>query len=398
VVICSLQYQQDIPSGANRLALDEAVYLAKAGHEVWLAVAALDRRFLDFSNENGVHVVRYHYPQYRPWDIRRIMAHQNSASAILSRYVPDDVDIIHGHTLLSYAGALKYYGNKGTKGCYSVHSPVKQELLAARAEGQYFRNRLQSIRAIMANRIERHCIESSAAVTVFSNYTWELLKKARAVIADKNISIIPGWVSLDKYRICNDREKLKVQLNWPTDGPVFFTLRRLVKRMGIDQLLYAMKRLESAGRRSYLFIGGAGPLRSQLEMLSVRLGLSHRVFFLGQVPEDALPLMYAAADAFVLPTSTMECFGLIALEALACGRPVLATPVGAIPEIMNGIEPSWLATNASAAAITDLLANFMKGALPSHEPSALRETVAASYSKDTILEKIQDLLIGLATH
>ncbi len=63
--------------------------------------------------------------------------------------------------------------------------------------------------------------------------------------------------------------------------------------------------------------------------------------------------MYGAADAFVLPTSELECFGLPVLESLACGRPVLAAPVGAIPELLRPFEPAWLADGSSPEAIAD---------------------------------------------
>jgi glycosyltransferase involved in cell wall biosynthesis len=104
--------------------------------------------------------------------------------------------------------------------------------------------------------------------------------------------------------------------------------------------------------------------------------------------------MYAAADAFVLPTAELECFGLIVLEALACGRPVLATPVGAIPEVMGRFERGWLAQDNSADAVAQLLRDFLAGALPSHDPAALREIVAQHYSRQQALECLVAVVLG----
>ncbi|MEI6502229.1 MAG: glycosyltransferase, partial [Armatimonadota bacterium] len=81
-------------------------------------------------------------------------------------------------------------------------------------------------------------------------------------------------------------------------------------------------------------------------------------------------------------------FGLIALESLACGVPVLATPAGAIPEVMNNFEPRWLAEAASAEAIASLLAAFLKGDLPSHRPEELRTRAQTLYDQERVLPRL----------
>ena len=145
-----------------------------------------------------------------------------------------------------------------------------------------------------------------------------------------------------------------------------------------------------------LVIGGTGPMLPRLQDLVRELQLDGAVRFAGRVTEEDLPRMYAAADAFVLPTAELECFGLIALEALACGRPVLATPVGAIPEILGGVEPRWLAGAESEDAIARLLVEFLEGRLPRHEPERLRLAVAQKYSRDQTLDRLIRTTIGSA--
>jgi glycosyltransferase involved in cell wall biosynthesis len=185
-----------------------------------------------------------------------------------------------------------------------------------------------------------------------------------------------------------------MQLGWPIDIPVLFTLRRLVPRMGLDRLLLALRQVKSEGFRFRLIVGGTGPLRSQLEALSMQLDLQDSVSFVGFVSEDVLPMMYAAADVFVLPTTALECFGLIALEALACGRPVLATPVGAIPEILKRFEPRWLAQSADTRSISDLVRSYLKSELPDHEPVELRNKVVTDYSRDKIVPRLVSAALG----
>src|SRR2546426_10110498 len=97
--------------------------------------------------------------------------------------------------------------------------------------------------------------------------------------------------------------------------------------MGLDTLIRAMATVRERFPRVLLLIGGSGSLRPLLETITISLALSDHVRFLGFVPERDLPAYYGAADAFVLPTRELEGFGLGTVEALACGMPVLGTPL-----------------------------------------------------------------------
>src|SRR6185437_4730902 len=188
------------------------------------------------------------------------------------------------------------------------------------------------------------------AITSMSHFTRRQIKRIHGAELAGRIQVIPGWVDLERFQIVPDRAAAKQSLGWPLDVPVLFTLRRLVRRMGLDRLVRAVSILRARGQKLQLIIGGAGPLRRELEELVQALNLGDSVRFLGRVADSDLPGMYAACDAFVLPTAELECFGLIALEAMACGRPVLATPVAAIPEVMRNFEPQWLAAAADEGA------------------------------------------------
>jgi glycosyltransferase involved in cell wall biosynthesis len=130
----------------------------------------------------------------------------------------------------------------------------------------------------------------------------------------------------------------------------------------------------------------------QFEEMAATLGVSDMVRFVGRVDDAILPEMYAAATAFVLPTFELECFGIIAVEALASGVPVLATPVGAIPEVLSPVEPRWLASTASATDVATLLTRFLHNELPSHTVAELREYTVNKYGIDAVMPQILELL------
>lgn len=125
------------------------------------------------------------------------------------------------------------------------------------------------------------------------------------------------------------------------DGCEIFTARRLVKKNGVEYLLKAMKLVLEEVECS-LTIAGDGPERMRMEKLSEKLGISEKVHFLGLVPHQDIPRHLARADLAVIP-SIVEASSLFLLEAMAMGKPVIASRVGDIPQILNGagtlVEP-----------------------------------------------------------
>jgi glycosyltransferase involved in cell wall biosynthesis len=127
--------------------------------------------------------------------------------------------------------------------------------------------------------------------------------------------------------------------------------------MGIGNLISAMPSILKNHPNTLCVIGGSGALADDLKAQAAKLGLHDRVRFAGFIAESDLPAYYAAADLFVLPTTALEGFGMVTVEALACGTPVLGTPIGATPEILQnldgdllleGVEPEDIARGAVA--------------------------------------------------
>src|SRR5262249_51875396 len=127
------------------------------------------------------------------------------------------------------------------------------------------------------------------------------------------------------------------------------TIRNLVPRMGLDSLVTAMRQVVDCRPDCYLYIGGSGYLKPQLAEQVEALGLSNNVRFTGFIPEERLSDYYGAADLFVLPTRMLEGFGLVTVEAMASGTPVMGTPVGGTREILQGFDPRFLFPGVESA-------------------------------------------------
>ena len=131
---------------------------------------------------------------------------------------------------------------------------------------------------------------------------------------------------------------------------------------------------------------------SSLSVVSLASNSISSIFLLGKISEHELPLTYAAADCFVLPTRALECFGLIVLEAFACNTPVIATPVGAIPELMGKYaNQGWLCADISAPAIAERMKAFLKGEL--NTDGNLRNH-ALSYSYTAVPARLETIILN----
>lgn len=392
ILIANLYHYTDTPGGSGRLAWDETQYLIANGHRVTVLAGATTADKLEAERHGNLCLLRYKVPALSAADPRRAFAHQNAARDVLRRHVTEPVDMIHGHVPLPYLAACDVFGREA-RTMYSVHSPSTMEMDIVWPGGTVSGNVRRWFGLPLLKRMERRCLEQSAFVVAHSHFTRREMIHIHGAQLGERIQVIPGWVDLDRFQIIRDRDAAKRALGWAQDVPVLFTLRRLVQRMGLDRLVRAAAILRDRGRAFQLMIGGAGPLRQELEQLAQALNLTDSVRFLGRVPDAELPIMYGACDAFVLPTSGLECFGLIALEALACGRPVLATPVAAIPELISNFETEWLARAADEGAIVDLIEAYLSGRLPAHAPEDLRHRTQELYSHRARLDEITCALL-----
>ncbi|WP_233567678.1 glycosyltransferase [Cohnella faecalis] len=138
-------------------------------------------------------------------------------------------------------------------------------------------------------------------------------------------------------------------------------MRRLVRRMGIDRLIRAMAKVKSDVPGAKLVIAGDGTMRSELERLTAELGLGDSVRFVGRVSNEDLVRWYQAADFSIVPTVTLEGFGLVTVESLACGTPVLGTPNGGTKEILEPFHPELLFRDDSPEALAYTISAVLRG-------------------------------------
>ncbi len=199
--------------------------------------------------------------------------------------------------------------------------------------------------------VERVVYKQADRCIVLSRAFGDLLHHTYGVKEDR-IRIIPAGIDWHRFATAPSRAEARRLLQVP-DSYTLVTVRRLVPRMGVEIAIDALLRLNSK-RDAVLLIAGSGPERARLEARALELGIGDRIRLLGRVPDDLLPLVYAAADVCVVPSRELEGFGYVALEALAAGTPVVATGTGGLRELIGGLEPRWV-VDADADAIASVI-------------------------------------------
>jgi glycosyltransferase involved in cell wall biosynthesis len=210
----------------------------------------------------------------------------------------------------------------------------------------------------------------------------------------QKIHIIPGGVDINHFQNNLSRQEARIKLGWPTNRPILFTSRRLVHRMGIDKLLQAIAMIKAGIPDIWLAIAGRGHIQALLQQQARELGLENNVQFLGFLPENDLPVAYQAADLTVMPSQSFEGFGLAILESLACGTPVLCTPVGGMPEILQKFSPDLITEAITVESIADKLAQVMLGKLPLPSREECRNYTIKNYDWTNIAQQVRQVLLA----
>jgi glycosyltransferase involved in cell wall biosynthesis len=218
-----------------------------------------------------------------------------------------------------------------------------------------------SSRILIKRALERAVYRRAAQVIVLSGAFKRVLVEDYGV-SPWRISVVPPGIELAAFSP-GSREYSRHHLGLPTSW-LAVSVRRLVPRMGLDILLDAWAIVVQTRQDAVLALLGDGECRESLERQAAGLGLSNNVKFLGKVNDCDLTHWYRAADVSVVPSVAHEGFGLVILESLACGTPVIGTDVGGIPEALRPLDPSLIVPSSDASSLASRLLAAVNGTRP----------------------------------
>lgn len=384
ILVATDQWFPDVLGGVARYATDLAGRWARAGHEVTVLAPRHPVRAQPERLEDGRLTVLRVLPR-GPLPRTATDAYATWRSAASLRSTAWDVTV--AHTSTTAIGLAR--ARLGAPLVYVFHADPARESRYERSVAQPER---RDPRAALLERVlgsvTRAALRTSTSVVVLSEFSRGLVGDLDHLSLGHTV-LVPGAVDTTRFHP-DGREAARAQLGIAEATRLVFTVRRLVPRMGLPTLLDAIPVLrEGAGLR--LTIGGTGHLEGELRQQCARLGIEHRVDFLGSLGEHMLPIWHRAADVFALPTIGYEGFGLVTAEALASGTPVVGTTAGATPELIAPLDSRLLAAPGDAQDLARALSVALALATPAFRERC-RAHAVSHYAWDAVLPAWDEVL------
>jgi glycosyltransferase involved in cell wall biosynthesis len=385
--------------GAERVLYEQTTRLAARGHDVHILTRRLPAHKADCEVIENVREWRYQVNQNNAISFF-VSTLRNGKRLFETISNATNFDCINFHQPFSAFCVMLSGSYKKTRTVYTCHSLSSEEYASRNSQPSFFLKRIVYLLHQLSRRwIEKQVVCHSDRIIVLSQFTHDKLTDIHKA-SPENIVVIPGGVDLTRFHPAGDVKRVQESLDLPRNKMILLTVRNLEPRMGIENLIQAMPAIVKSLPNIYLIIGGTGPLKRDLEMMSRRLNLDPYIHFAGFIPEATLPEYYRAVDLFILPTIELEGFGLVTVEALASGTPVLGTPVGGTQEILARLEDGrFLFQNTSSEAIAGLITETCRGYLDHPDRWHLdsrrcRQYAEQHYSWETNVDATERLFLG----
>lgn len=282
------------------------------------------------------------------------LARRLGAFWLAARRATRDCEVVDAHFALYAAGPL-LLARPRRPTVFHFHGPWADENAAAGDASRVKRALRTALERRVLRRADAHVVLSSAFRKV-------LVERHR--IPPWNINVWAPGVALERF---TPGDRLQARARMAIDPAAFVVVcaRRMVARMGIDLLLDAWSRIAGGlPEGSTLLLIGEGPLRETFAARAARPPLAGRVRVMGRLSDEELVEAYRCADVAAVPSIAVEGFGLVVLEAAACGTPSIVSDVGGLPEAAAALDPSLVVTAGDTEALGARLREAAHGALP----------------------------------
>lgn len=356
---------------------EQAIALQESGEEVTICYNEIfpiyDYRKLKYSfsksivfnREDNLDTYRYRGFNYLLHNHRRFKMFAERINKVIDRILSDKgkIDIFHFHSCY-WAGICAPY----------IKDKFNIPYILTEHTGITYSNR---IKQSYIKYIKSAYNNADRLISV-SNF----LKKEMLDIADNHIDVIPNFLDGKKFNMINDT------MSEAEDRVIFFSLAFLVEGKGFKELIEACKILIDKGYEFILEIGGDGYLKDELEIKVREYGLSKYIKFLGILTRDEVIRTMNRCDVFIL-ASSYETFGVVYIEAMACGKPVIGIKNGGAEEIIKddtGIILDDNKKDSIAYAMEEMILNYQR-----YDKEFIREYFINNFEKSIIIDRLKDV-------
>jgi glycosyltransferase involved in cell wall biosynthesis len=302
------------------------------------------------------------------------------ARAQYAREYREPYDVCNIHFAM-YALPLLPYISKRTPRVVNFQGPWSQE---SRFEGD------NQFSVAIKHQLEKFVYHQADRFIVLSNAFGDLLSNSYGIQRSR-ITTIPMGIDCDFFVPADGRAKAREALGWPKDVFTVFTARRLVRRVGLVELIETAAIMKASGVSVAIRIAGKGPLAAELRDRIEQLNVGDIVELVGFVSEEELARCFQAADLTFLPTQSLEGFGTIISESLACGTPVAGTPIGGITEAIGAFAPQLICETAKPADMAALLLSIARGGRPLPAAADARAFAVETYAWPSVARRVREV-------
>jgi glycosyltransferase involved in cell wall biosynthesis len=283
----------------------------------------------------------------------------------------------HGHPYLSSLAAAKL-----------AHRYCKPFVLTQHNTFIEYNSIWDAVENVNDLAVGKQTLKAAQKIIVVSKATQRYVQQLGA--DPQKIDLIYNGVDLNRFKpLPHARADMRKKLGISEDAVVAATVRRLVFKNGVDTLLECAQLTTRQNPRLVYLVIGKGPDFDAVKVRIAQIGLERNFVLAGFVSDEDLPKFYNAADFFILPSKSGEGLPLVALEAMACGLPLVATDVGGIGEVMvRGFgaivppnNPQAMAEASEAMAKADF----------AHLRSGLRAVMTEKFSWDVNVERLMGI-------
>jgi glycosyltransferase involved in cell wall biosynthesis len=238
--------------------------------------------------------------------------------------------------------------------------------------------------------VEKLVYQRTDGFIVLSESFRQILHKTYGVPLEK-IFIVGGGIDTAKFDLDLTVAQAREKMGWSQNRRIIFCVRRLVQRMGLENLISAITLVRSQHPDVLLLIAGKGAIADNLRSQIQELQLEDHVQLLGFVPDQDLAIAYRAAELSIVPTVSLEGFGLIVIESLAAGTPVLGTPIGGIPEILQPFSPDLVLEGSSTNQLAQGMIEALSGKRQMPSAEACQTYVKQNYDWQVIAAQMKSV-------
>lgn len=205
------------------------------------------------------------------------------------------------------------------------------------------------------------------------------------------IFIVGGGINTEEFLVQQSVAESRSQLGWAQDRRIILSVRRLVQRMGLENLIMAIAQVRQVVPDVLLLIAGKGAIADNLRSLIRQMDLENHVQLLGFVADQDLAITYHAAEFTIVPSVSLEGFGLTVIESLASGTPVLGTPIGGIPEILRPLSENLVLEGSSVEQLAKGLIEALVGQRQMPSAAACQNYVKRNYDWQAIAAQMRSV-------